>query len=99
MTPSRVDSNKKRAKSSIDQVEEVPIWIDRMGTTVSAPSEDTVHSAKKTPRDLYYECLDEGEARQFPTPNLSYKINMQARYAVARATVSQYTLPVLIPKN
>jgi hypothetical protein len=50
--------------------------------------------------DIYlYECLDEGKARRFPTPNLLYKINMQARYAVARATVLQYTLPVTIPKN
>jgi hypothetical protein len=44
-----VDSNKKRAKSSINQVKEGPIWIDRMGTTVSAPSQATVHLADKTP--------------------------------------------------
>jgi hypothetical protein len=55
--------------------------------------------AKKTPQELYYECLDEGEARQFPTTNLLYKINMQARYAAVRATVMQYTLPVPIPKK
>jgi hypothetical protein len=99
MSPSRVDSNKKQAKSSIDQVEEDLFYFDRMGTAVSAPSQATVYLADKTPQDLYYECLDEGEARQFPTPNLLYKINMQARYAAARATVSQYTLPVAIPKN
>jgi hypothetical protein len=99
MTPNRVDSNKKQAKSSINRVEEDLIWIDRMGTTVSAPSQATVHLADKTPQDLYYECLDEGEARQFPTPNLLNKINMQARYAAARATVLQYTLPVPIPKK
>jgi hypothetical protein len=52
MAPSRVDSNKKRAKSSIDQVEEDPIWIDRMGTAVSAPSQATAHSAKRSPQDL-----------------------------------------------
>jgi hypothetical protein len=67
-----------------------------MGTTVSAPSQDL---AKKTPQELYYECLDEGDARQFPTPNLLYKINTQARYAAVRATVSQCTLPVPIPKK
>jgi hypothetical protein len=55
--------------------------------------------ADKTPRDLYYECLDEGEAQQFPTPNLLYKINLQTRYAAARATVLQYTLSVPIPKK
>jgi hypothetical protein len=60
-------------------VEEDPFWIDRMGRTVSAPSQVTDHLAKKTPQELYYECLDEGDARQFPTPNLLYKINMQAR--------------------
>ncbi len=79
-------------------MEEDPNWNDRMGTTVSAPS-PTVHSAKKTPLDLYYECLDEGEARQFPTPTLFYKINMKARYASVRATVLHYTLPVPIPKK
>jgi hypothetical protein len=99
MAPSRVDSNKKRAKSSIDQVEEDPFWFDRIGTTASAPSQANVHLAEKTPQELYYECLDEGEARQFPTPNKLYKVNMQARYAAARATVLQYTLPVAIPKN
>ncbi len=77
-------------------MEEDPIWIDRMGTTVSAPCEATVHLARKTPRDLYYECLEEGEAQGFPTLNLLYKTVMQTRYAAARATVLQYTLPVLI---
>ncbi len=69
MVPSRVDPNKKRANSSIDRVEEDLFCIDKMGTTVSAPSQATVHSAEKTPQELYFECLDEGEARQFPTPN------------------------------
>jgi hypothetical protein len=64
-----------------------------MATTVSAQSQATVHLAEKTPQELYYECLDEGEARRFSTPNLLYKINMQARYAAVRATVLQYTLP------
>ncbi len=51
MVPSRVDSNKKRAKSSIGQVEEELFWIDRMRTTVSGPSQATVHLADKTPQD------------------------------------------------
>jgi hypothetical protein len=51
------------------------------------------------PQDLYYECLDEGDAWQFPISNLVYKLNMQTRYAAARATVAQYTRPMLIPKN
>jgi hypothetical protein len=38
MAPSRVDSNKKQAKSSIDQREEDPFYIDRMARTVSCPS-------------------------------------------------------------
>jgi hypothetical protein len=99
MAPSRVDPNQKQAKSSIDQVKEDLFHIDNMARTVSAPSQATVHLAKRTPRDLYYECLDEREARRFPTPKLLYKINMQTRYAAARATVTQYTRPVLIPKN
>jgi hypothetical protein len=80
-------------------VEEGLFRFDRMKTTVSAPSQATVHLAEKTPQELYYECLDEGEAWQFPTPTLLYKINMQARYASVRATVSEYTLPVAIPKK
>ncbi len=51
-------------------MEEDLFWIDRVETTVSAPSQVTVHSAKKTPQELYYECLDEGEAWGFPTPSL-----------------------------
>ncbi len=70
-----------------------------MRTTVSDPSQATVHLADKKPQDLYYECLDEGEAWQFPTPNLLYKIDMQARYDAARATVLKYTLPVPISKK
>ncbi len=97
--PSKVDSNKKQAKSSIGWVEEETLWMDRMGTTVSGLSQATVHLADKTPWDLYYECLDEGEAQQFPTPKLLYKIDMQARYDAARATVLEYTLPVPISKK
>jgi hypothetical protein len=43
MAPSRVDPNWIQAKSLIDQVEEDPFCIDRMGRTVSAPSQATVH--------------------------------------------------------
>jgi hypothetical protein len=99
MTPSRVDPNQKQAKSSIDQVDKDPFVFDRMARAVSAPSQSTVQLANKTPQDLYYECLDEGEAQQFLTPNLLYKIDMQARYAAARATVLKYTLPVPISKK
>ncbi len=74
-----------------------PINITLVST--SDASEATVQLAKKTPQDLYYECLDEGEAWQFTTPNLLYKIDMQARYDAARATVLQYTLQVPIPKE
>ncbi len=99
MAPSRVDPNWKQAKSSIDQVGEELFCIHTMARTVSGPSHATVHLADKTPRDLYYECLDEKEARQFPIPKLSYKIDMQARYDAARATVLQYTLSVPISKK
>ncbi len=49
MAPSRVDPNRKQAKSSIDQVEEDQFVFDRMTRTVSAPSQSTVHLADKTP--------------------------------------------------
>jgi hypothetical protein len=58
-----------------------------MARTVSGLSQATIHLADKTPQDLYYECLDEREAWQFPIPKLLYKIDMQARYDAARATV------------
>jgi hypothetical protein len=99
MAPNRVDPNRKQAKTSIDQVEEDPFCFDRLAKIVSAPSQATIHLAKMIPQDLYYECLDEGDARQFPITDLVYKINMQTRYAAARATVAQYTRLVLIPKN
>ncbi len=70
-----------------------------MARTVSGLSQATVHLARKTPQELYCECLDDGEARQFLIPKLSYKIDMQARFAAARATVLQYTLPVPISKK
>ena len=70
-----------------------------MARTVSGLSQATVHLARKTPQELYYECLDEGEAWQFPIPKLLYKIDMQARFAAARATVLEYTLPVPISKK
>jgi hypothetical protein len=70
MAPGRVDPNKKQAKSSINQVEEDPFYLDRMARTViSFPIQATVDYAKKTPQDLYYECLDDGEAQQIPTSN------------------------------
>jgi hypothetical protein len=70
MAPSRVDTNQKQAKSSIDQVEEDSFYLDRMARTVNSfPSQATVYYAKKTPQVLYYECLDDGEAQQIPTSN------------------------------
>jgi hypothetical protein len=65
MMPSRVDPNKKQAKSSIDQVEEDPFYLDRMAKSVNLfSSEATGDTVKKTPQVLYYECLDDGEAQQ-----------------------------------
>jgi hypothetical protein len=99
MAPGRVDSNKKRAKSSISQVEEELFYIDTMSRTVSGPNQATVHLARKTPQELCYECFDEGEARQFSIPRLLYMRDMQARFAAARATVLQYTLSLPISKK
>jgi hypothetical protein len=49
MVPSRVDPNRKQAKSSIDQVEEDLFCFDGLAKTVSAPSQATVHLAKMIP--------------------------------------------------
>jgi hypothetical protein len=49
MVPSRVDQNRKEAKSSIDQVEVDPFHFDRLAKTVTAPSQATVHLAKMIP--------------------------------------------------
>jgi hypothetical protein len=70
-----------------------------MARTVSGPSQATVRLARKTLQELYYECFDEGEAWQFSVRRLSYKREMQARFAVARATVLQYTFSVPISKK
>jgi hypothetical protein len=52
MAPSTVDPNKKPAKSSIDQLEEDPFYIDGMARSVSCPSQATVHLAKRTPQEI-----------------------------------------------
>jgi hypothetical protein len=100
MAPSRADPNKKQAKSSINQVEEDPFYLDRIARSDNPfPSQATVVYAKKTSWDLYYECLDEGEAQQIQTSNLVYMTNMQEKYAAVRTTVRKYTLPVMISKK
>jgi hypothetical protein len=49
MVPSRVDPNKKQAKSSIDQMEEDPFYLERMARSVNPfPSQATVDNANKT---------------------------------------------------
>ncbi len=62
MAPSKVDQNKKQAKSSNEKDEEHLFFIDRMANIVSGPSQAPIHLAERSPRDLYYECLDEGDA-------------------------------------
>ncbi len=65
MAPSRVDPNKKQAKTSINQVEQDSFHLNRMGRSVNPyPSQATVNYANKTSQVLYYECLDDGEAQQ-----------------------------------
>jgi hypothetical protein len=50
MAPSRVDPNKKQAKSLIDQVEEDTFYLDRMARSVNPfPSQATMDNVKKTP--------------------------------------------------
>jgi hypothetical protein len=97
MAPSKVDPNRKQARSSNDKVEEDQYYNDRMARTVSVPNQAPVHLAKMSPLDLYYEYLDKGDARRCSIPTLSYVINMQQRYAAARVTVECYTRPVQTP--
>ena len=99
MAPSKVDPNKKQARSSNDKDGENPVFIDRMAKTVSGPSQAPIHLAEMSPSDLYYECLDEGDARQCSNPTLSYRINMQERYAAARLTIEEFTHPVQTPQK
>ncbi len=99
MAPSKVDPNKKQARSSNDKDEENPFFIDRMAKTVSGPSQAPIRLAEMSPSDLYYECLDEGDARQCSIPTLSYRINMQERYAAARLTIEKFTHPVQTPQK
>jgi hypothetical protein len=99
MVPSKVDPNQKQARSSNDKVEEDLFFNDRMARSVSVPNQAPVHLAKISPRDLYYECLDEGDSRRCSIPTLKYAINMQQRYAAARATVECFTRPVQTPQK
>jgi hypothetical protein len=65
MAQRRVDPNKKQSKSSIDQVDKDLFYLDGMTRIVNPfPSQATVDNARKTPQDLFYECLDDGEAQQ-----------------------------------
>jgi hypothetical protein len=82
MAPSKVDPNKKQARSSNDKDEKHLFFVDRMANTVSGPSQAPINLVEMSPQDLYYECLDEVDARQCSIPTLSYTINMQERYAV-----------------
>ncbi len=52
-----------------------------------------------SPSDLYYECLDEGDAWQCSIAHLNYTINMQERYDAARVTIEQFTHPVQTPQK
>jgi hypothetical protein len=99
MVPSKVDPNKKQARSSKDKDGENLFYVDRMAKTVSAPSQTPIHLAEMSPSDLYYECLDEGDTRQFSIAHLNYTINMQERYAAARITIEHFTLPVQTPQK
>ena len=99
MAPSKVDPNKKQARSSNDKDGEHLFFIDRMANTVSGPSQAPIHLAEMSPSDLYYECLDEGDAWQCSIAHLNYTINMQERYAAARVTIEQFTLPVQTPQK
>jgi hypothetical protein len=99
MASSKVNPNKKQARSSNDKDGEHLFFIDRMANTVSGPSQAPVPLAEMSPRDLYYECLDEGDAQQCSIPNLSYTINMQERYAVVGLTIEEFTCPVNTPQK
>ncbi len=87
MAPSKVDPKKKQARSSNDKDGENPFFNDRMAKTVSGPSQAPIHLAETSPSDLYYEFLNEGDARQYSISHLNYTINMQERYAAARVTI------------
>ncbi len=63
MVLSKVDPNKKQARSSEDKDGENLLYIDRMAKTDSAPSQTPIHLAEMSLSDLYYECLDEGDTR------------------------------------
>jgi hypothetical protein len=90
MAPSKVDPNKKQAKSLNNQVEEETFYLDRMYRSVNHfPSQAMVDNVKKQPRALFYECLDDGEKQQIQIPTLFYLINMRERFAAVRATIRE----------
>ncbi len=86
----QVELIQTRSKQSLQLIrwKKIPFILIKWRKSVNPyPSQATVDSVKKTPWDLYNECLDEGEAQQIQTSNLVYPMNMQVRYAVVRATV------------
>jgi hypothetical protein len=98
MAPSKVDQNKKQARSSNEKDEEHLFFIDGMANTVSGPSQAPIHLAERSPQDLYYDCL-EVDAQQCSTPTLSYTVNMQKGYAVVRLKIEEFTRPVRTPQK
>ena len=70
-----------------------------MANTVSGPSQAPIHLAERSPQDLYYECLDEGDAWQCSIAHLNYTIIMQEKYDVVRLTIEKFTHPVHIPQK
>ncbi len=49
MAPSKVDANKKQARSSNDKDGEHLFCIDRIANTVSGPSQAPIHLAEVSP--------------------------------------------------
>ena len=46
-----------------------------------------------TPRELYRECLGEGELQKKSSPRFCYLISMDIRKKAAQATVEEFTKP------
>jgi hypothetical protein len=65
MAPSRVNPNKKQAKSNVsntsnNQVAEDTFYFDRMCKTVSTfPSQATVDNVRKQLQALFLQCVDD----------------------------------------
>ncbi len=62
-----------------------------MARTASGPGQATIPLARKTPQDLYYECLDEGKAFKFGGQGVIHQVQVDCLLVIS----CKISLPVI----